>query len=109
MAITRREFLTTAAAVGATTRLAPAAAQGACDRVRVGIIGCGGRARGLTTQLKTVAGAEIVAVCDVYDPRVFQAAEIAGAHALRAADYRRLLDNREIDAVLIATPDHWHK
>jgi predicted dehydrogenase len=61
------------------------------------------------TQLKKLPGAEIVAVCDVYEPRLLQAAEIAGAAAVKHADYRRLLDDRQIDAVLIGSPDHWHK
>ena len=60
-------------------------------------------------QLKPIAGVEIVAICDVFEPRLLQAAEIAGPAALKTAEYRRILDNREIDAVLIGTPDHWHK
>ena len=59
--------------------------------------------------LKKLPGNEMTAICDVYEPRLLQAAEIAGASALKVADYRRILDNREIDAVVIGTPDHWHK
>jgi predicted dehydrogenase len=51
----------------------------------------------------------MTAICDVYEPRLLQAAEIAGTSALKVTDYRRILDNREIDAVVIGTPDHWHK
>jgi predicted dehydrogenase len=51
----------------------------------------------------------MVAVCDVYAPRMDQAGEIAGTGATKHADYRSILDNREIDAVLIGAPDHWHK
>ena len=110
MGVTRRTFLSTASAgLALGTRLAASSVQGANNRVRVGIIGTGGRARGLMTQLKTVPGAEIVSVCDLYEPRLLQAAEIAGAGALKVSDYRRILDNREIDAVLVGTPDHWHK
>jgi predicted dehydrogenase len=105
----RRTFLTTATGLALGTRLAAARAQGANNRIRIGIIGTGGRARGLMNHLKPLAGAEIVAVCDVYEPRLLQAAEIAGPAALKVADYRRILDNREIDAVLIGTPDHWHR
>jgi predicted dehydrogenase len=61
------------------------------------------------TQLKTIPGAEMVAVCDVYEPRLLQAAGIVGSPAVKVSDYRRILDNREIDAVLIGAPDHWHK
>ena len=73
------------------------------------MIGTGGRARGLMNQLKRLPGNEMVAVCDVYEPRLLQAAEIAGPAAAKVADYRRILDDREIDAVVIGTPDHWHK
>src|SRR5829696_8207015 len=107
MPYTRRVFLSTASGLlvastrlGAQTAGSTARVQGASDRIRIGIIGTGGRARGLMTNLKRLAGAEIVAVCDVYDPRLLQAAEIAGASAAKHLDYRRLLDDRQIDAVL---------
>ena len=109
MSCTRRTFLTAASGLAIGTRLAASSAQGANDRIRIGIIGTGGRARGLMNQLKTLAGAEMTAVCDVYEPRLLQATEIAGPAAARIADYRRILDDPSIDAVLIGTPDHWHK
>ena len=109
MSVTRRAFLTAASGLVAGARLAASSVQGANNRVRVGVIGTGGRVRGLMTQLKTVPGAEMVAVCDVYEPRLLQAAETAGGNAVKVADYRRILDSRDIDAVLIGTPDHWHK
>jgi predicted dehydrogenase len=109
----RRRFLGTS--LGATTSLlagwrpAPASAVGANDRIRVGIIGTGGRARGLMRQLRDLPGQEIVAVCDVYEPRVLEAGEIAGTGAAKLADYRRVLDDKDVHAVLIGAPDHWHK
>ena len=109
MDCTRRVFLTTASGVALTARMAAASVQGANSRVRVAVIGTGGRARSLMNQLKPIAGVEIVALCDVFEPRLLQAAEIAGPAALKTAEYRRILDNREIDAVLIGAPDHWHK
>src|SRR4051812_6055006 len=109
MDCTRRVFLTTASGVALTARMAAASVQGANSRVRVAVIGTGGRARSLMNQLKPIAGVEIVGLCDVFEPRLLQAAEIAGPAALKTAEYRRILDNREIDAVLIGTPDHWHK
>jgi predicted dehydrogenase len=109
MDTTRRVFLTTASGVVIGSRMASASVQGANNRVRVAIIGTGGRARGLMNQLKPLAGVEIVGLCDVFEPRLLQAAEIAGAAALKTDEYRRILDNKEIDAVLIGTPDHWHK
>jgi predicted dehydrogenase len=108
MQCSRRAFLTTASGVAVGSRLAAASAQGANDRVRIGIIGTGGRARGLMNHLKTIAGAEMVALCDVFEPRLLQAAEIAPA-ARKLDDYRRILDDGGIDAVLIGAPDHWHR
>jgi predicted dehydrogenase len=116
MNCTRRVFLNAASGLvagarvlGALTASAAAQIPGASNRIRIGVIGTGGRARGLMTLLKRLPGNELVAVCDVYEPRLLQAAEIAGAAAVKTADYRSILDNREIDAVVIGTPDHWHK
>ncbi|HXT32618.1 MAG TPA: Gfo/Idh/MocA family oxidoreductase, partial [Vicinamibacterales bacterium] len=109
MSYTRRTFLTAATGLVVGARLAAARAQGANDRIRIGVIGTGGRARGLMSLLKRLPGNDMVAVCDVYEPRLLQASEIAGSAAAKVGDYRRILDNREIDAVVIGTPDHWHK
>jgi len=109
----RRRFvgasITATAGLLAGTRRASARAVGANDRIRIGVIGTGGRARGLMKQLGELPGQEMVAVCDVYEPRVLEAAEITGGKATKGADYRRLLDDKDIDAVLIGAPDHWHK
>ena len=105
----RRTFFAAATGLAIGTRMAAATAQGANDRIRVGIIGTGGRARGLMNLLKRLPGNEIVAVCDVYEPRILQAGEIAGPAAAKVADYRRILDDKAIDAVVIGTPDPWHK
>jgi len=107
----RRRFLR--ASLGATVLLAgtrvSASALGANDRIRIGVIGTGGRARGLMRNLKDLPGQQIVAVSDVYEPRMMEAAEIPATKAAAVADYRRILDDKEIDAVLIGAPDHWHK
>jgi predicted dehydrogenase len=109
----RRRFLRTS--LGATTallaggRLAPVSALGANDRIRVGVIGTGGRARGLMRHLSELPGQEIAAVSDVYEPRMLEAAEITAGKALKVADYRRILDDKDVDAVLIGAPDHWHR
>jgi predicted dehydrogenase len=110
MPCTRRTFLSTAPALAYGVRLASASAQGANNKIRVGVIGTGGRARGLMGNLKRLPGNEMVAVCDVYEPRLLQAAEVVASPGVKkVADYRRILDDREIDAVVIGTPDHWHK
>ena len=108
----RRRFIGTGlagtAALALGPRLARAAALGANDRIRIGVIGTGGRARYLMRLLKELPGHALVAVSDVYEPRALEAAEIAGTGCVRHADYRRLLDDRAIAAVLIGSPDHWH-
>jgi predicted dehydrogenase len=109
MICTRRTFFTAASGLALGTRMAAASAQGANNRVRVGVIGTGSRARGLIGHLIKRPGAEVVSICDVYEPRLLQAREIVGPAASTVADYRRMLDDRGIDAVVIATPDHWHK
>lgn len=109
MAHTRRTFLSAASGLALGTRLASASAQGANDRIQIGVIGTGGRARGLMNRLKELDGVDLAAVCDVYEPRLLQAAEIARPGASRVSEYRRILDDPSLDAVLIGAPDHWHK
>jgi predicted dehydrogenase len=105
----RRTFFMAASGLALGAHRALAAAQSPNNRIRIGVIGTGGRAQSLMRLLKRLPGNEMVAVCDVYEPRLLQAAELAGTMAAKTADYRRILDNREIDAVVIGAPDHWHK
>jgi predicted dehydrogenase len=85
-----------------------AAIAGAQERIGVGLIGAGGRGRYLTNTFKEQPGVEMRAVADVYEPNLKRGLEAAGGQARPYDDYRRLLDNRDIDAVIVATPDHWH-
>ncbi len=101
----RREFFTTTA-VG--TLLASRRALGANDRIRIGLIGTGGRCMYLAELLKSLPGNEIVAACDVYEPRRLEAVEKMGPQTKPASDYREVLDRSDIDAVVIGAPDHWH-
>jgi len=113
--VSRRRFLRTTATAGVGATIATRAGfatpkvLGANDRVRVGAIGTGGRCRGLMSQLKKLQGNELVAVSDVYEPNLLRAAELVGTGARQFRDYRALLDSKEIDAVVIGSPDHWHK
>ncbi len=76
---------------------------GANSRVRVALIGCGRRGAEILSHL----GSRVVAVCDV-DKRRFEAVADMAGRARRYADYRRVLEDRDLDGVIIATPDHWH-
>jgi predicted dehydrogenase len=115
--INRRDFVKTAvtagAAIGALTRSASANARviGVNDRINVGVIGVGGRGRGLLewamkTGEQPETAAKVVAVSDVYGKRLNQAKEKAACAGY--LDYREILERKDIDAVIIATPDHWH-
>ena len=107
----RRSFLgatLAGSAAALAARPASPAVLGANDRIRVGVTGTGNRARSLMRQLKELPGCQLVAVSDAYEPRMLEAAEIAGSAAAKHADYRRLLDDKDIDAVLVGSPDHWH-
>ncbi|MCZ2075392.1 MAG: Gfo/Idh/MocA family oxidoreductase [Bryobacteraceae bacterium] len=81
---------------------------GANDRIRAGLIGCGGRGRYVAGLMARSPGVEFTAVCDVYAANAAAALRRAGAGARACSDFRKLLDDKDIDIVLIATPDHWH-
>jgi predicted dehydrogenase len=103
--MTRRTALKTATA---WTALSYSRILGANDRVRVAGLGTGGRCRYLLTLLKDLPGNEIVSVCDVYAPRREEAqAKIAPAATIET-DFRAVLDRKDVDAVVIGAPDHWH-
>lgn len=80
------------------------------DRIRFGVIGCGGRGydhiRDLVRRRDEGEGVEITAVCDIYERRKERAHDATGAKVYH--DYNELLDDSSIDAVVIASPDHWH-
>ena len=81
---------------------------GANDRVNVGLIGCGGRGRLVAKLMREVPNVEIAAVCDVFDPQAAAAQERAGPGCRSYRDFRNLIEQKGVDAVVIATPDHWH-
>jgi predicted dehydrogenase len=101
----RREFLISGAALAAFSQ---ARVLGANDRIRIGAIGTGGRMRGLLECLNRTGGNDIVAVCDVYEPRRQEVRQRLAPNATEYLDYRQLLEHKDIDAVVIASPDHWH-
>ncbi len=108
--ISRRQALAT---LGAST-LALASVESARgylanDTINVACIGTGGRCRHLMERVLKIEGVKIVAVCDVQTDRRAAAAELAGGSGVaQELDFRKLLDRADIDAVVIASPDHWH-
>ncbi|MGB7264628.1 MAG: Gfo/Idh/MocA family oxidoreductase [Terracidiphilus sp.] len=119
--LNRRSFLRAASAVSATTILgarvhALAAAQdesarpiAANDRIQLALIGAGGQGQGDTHTAIQVPGVKLVAVADCYNGRLDHSKEVWGNDIFTTRDYNEILARKDIDAVLIATPDHWHK
>jgi predicted dehydrogenase len=107
--IDRRTFLGAGAAglVGLAARPAPGRVLGANDRLRVGVIGTGRQGRNDLRAHMALPDVEIAAICDVFEPNLQQAAEMA-PDARKVQDFRRILDDASIDAVIVGTPDHWH-
>lgn len=118
--IDRRHFLQMTMGAAATAHAVPAAARstrasrilGANDRIRVGLIGCGGRGNQVARDWMKHQDSTFVAACDVYkqrlDETIARVAGVQGTSPDSYEDYRRILDRKDIDAVFIATPDHWH-
>ena len=115
--LNRREFLTrTGAVVGIpyfvpSGVLAKAGRRGANERLAIAVIGVGGMGRGHLgnmTKFRAAGEVNIAAVCDVDEERLAKAVERAGPGVQPYRDYRYVLGRKDIDAVLIATPDHWH-
>ncbi len=103
----RRHFLGKVSGLAGTLAAVPARVLGANERIRVGIIGAGDRGTELIHQLTACGNAEVAGIADVYSRRRETAVGIA-PNALSTADYRVLLDDASIDAVIIATPPHLH-
>ncbi len=128
--VSRRTFHKTTAVTAlaaATTALPAGRVLGANDRIRLGFIGVGNRGTQLLHAFLQHADAQVVALCDVYKPylerdrslvdprlietlggRIPEMGEKFGSEVARYTDFRRVLDRKDIDAVVIATPDHWH-
>jgi predicted dehydrogenase len=107
----RRKFLTDASmGIAAATLLSQSRsfAASASERVRVGVIGCGPQGNSHVGSLMTLKDAQVVYICDVDPARVANGVQTSGGVAKAVTDFRKILDDPTIDAVSIATPDHWH-
>lgn len=99
----------TMAGVSATTSTARAATtRSAKERIRLGMIGTGGQCRFHLSQWSRMPDVEIVVLCDVDPAQLDAAAKVANLTCDREKDYRRVLERKDVDAVCIVTPCHWH-
>jgi len=117
MAASRRAFLTKAAlaAGSAATASAASAARviGANDRIRVGLIGCGLMGGIDLRDFLRVKNVQAVALCDIDESQIAEVNKKVVERAeqkveLKTGDFRKVLERKDIDAVIVATPDHWH-
>ncbi len=122
MPLNRRQFVTQAgslaAGVGLSTVVRPALAapqppvRSANERIACAMVGVGGRGQGLLEWATAHQAVVIAALCDVNEQNLGRGAQavgrIQGSEPAKVGDFRRLLEDRSIDAVIVATPHHWH-
>ncbi len=121
--LNRRDFLKAGSVVtaetffvdGAQTHLLaqaqaePERPHSANDQIQVALIGAGGQGQGDTRTAAEVPGVKVVAAADCYDGRLTHAKELWGDGIFTTREYREILSRPDVDAVIIGTPDHWHK
>ncbi len=116
----RRDFLKMAGTATAATLLSgrvqalaaqaePTRTVAANDYIQIALIGAGGQGQGDTHNAVEVPGVRLVAVADCYNGRLEHCKELWGDDVFTTRDYQEILDRKQIDAVIVATPDHWHK
>src|SRR5688500_4639413 len=99
----RRTFTAASAALAASTATAAAS-----NQIRLGIIGTGNRGQQLIAAFKPHSDAKLVAACDVFKPHREKAKDLLGSDLETCEDFRQLIDRKDLDGIIVATPDHWH-
>jgi predicted dehydrogenase len=122
-ATTRRQFVKTTSLAAGMTALSASRVLGANDRLRLGLIGCGRQGRGVAATILGQGGVDYVAACDVFAPNLERGKRLSARNpdpggelgpqykvfdAEPTKDFRQLLDRKDIDAVVVGSPDHWH-
>ncbi len=121
MSLNRRSFLKSASLAAAATQIPLSSALGqqsrrigANDQINVALIGAGGRGQSITTSALKIPGIKLVAVADCYDGRLAHSKELWGSGTPNGGidttrDYKEILARKDVDAVIVGTPDHWHR
>jgi predicted dehydrogenase len=107
----RRAFLNQAAGAAAVVATQGRRVLGANDRIQMAIVGCGARGNEVLNSYAKLDNNVFVAACDVFKERLDATTQRLSANGNKVeayGDYRRVLDRKDVDAVFIATPDHWH-
>ena len=105
----RRHFLASSLATATAMSVAPRSFSASPnEKITLGFIGVGGMGSGLLNIFKGMPDVNVAALCDVYEPHLLRAKSATEDKADTYGDFRRVLDRKDIDAVVIATPDHWH-
>ena len=100
--------MTRRAALGVMSAASYQRIAGANDRVQVGFIGFGLIGAQHVHDFRNQRDCDLAAMCDVYQPRLEQGVAACGQRAKAYSDFRKLLENRELQAVVVSLPDHWH-
>ncbi len=121
LSLNRRSFLRVAGAASAasflgpqmhalaTLQAEPSRSVAANDHIQIALIGAGGQGQSDTKVAVQVPGVKLVAVADCYNGRLERSKELWGSDVFTTRDYNEILARKDIDAVIIGTPDHWHK
>jgi predicted dehydrogenase len=109
---TRRHFLGAAAGAGLGAPLLQSqnarATRSANDTIQIALIGAGGMGQGDAQMATSLPGVKLIAACDLYDGRLERSRELWGRDIFTTRDYREVLARKDVDAVIIGTPDFWH-